>query len=54
MCYIILGFRNGIKQWIWEGINLGRIDSYVILEWANDMKLHVFATKHNKAWTFNL
>ena len=28
------------------GVNLGCIDSYAVLEWTNDMKLHVFATKH--------
>ena len=28
------------------GVNLGYIDVYAVLEWANDMKLHVFAAKH--------
>ena len=33
-------------QWMWVGVNLGCIDVYAVLEWANDMKLHVFVTKH--------
>ena len=41
-----------IVKKIWMGINLGCIDVYVVLEWANDMKLHVFATKH-KANTYH-
>ena len=40
-------------QWIWVGVNLGCIDAYGVLEWANEyMKLHVFATKH-KANTYH-
>ena len=33
-------------QWIRVGVNLGCIDTYAALEWANDMKLRVFAIKH--------
>ena len=33
-------------QRIWLGVNLGCIDAYAVLEWSDDMKLHVFATKH--------
>ena len=36
----------------WWGVNLKCIDAYAVLEWANDMKLHVFATKH-KANTYS-
>jgi hypothetical protein len=36
----------------WRGVNLKCIDAYAVLEWANDMKLHVFATKH-KANTYS-
>ena len=32
-------------QWIWVGVNFCSIDAYAVLEWANDMKLHVFGTK---------
>ena len=39
-------------QWMWVGVNLGCIDVYAVLEWANDMKLHVFVTKH-KANTYH-
>ena len=39
-------------QWLWVGVNHDCIDAYAILEWANDMKLHVFATKH-KANTYH-
>ena len=28
------------------GVNLNCIDTYAVPEWANDVKLHVFATKH--------
>ena len=42
----ILGFHYTIMHWIWVGMNLGCIESYAVLEWANDMKLLVFATKH--------
>ena len=28
------------------GVNLGYIDVYAVLEWANGMKQHLFATKH--------
>jgi hypothetical protein len=48
----ILGFHYGILQWIWRGVNLKCIDAYAVLEWANDTKLHVFATKH-KANTYS-
>ena len=34
------------------GVNLGCTDIYAVLEWVNDMKLHVFATKH-KANTYH-
>jgi hypothetical protein len=27
-------------------VNLKCIDAYAVLEWANDTKLHIFATKH--------
>ena len=43
----ILGFHYTIMRWIWVGVNLGCIDDYPVLEWTNDMKLHVFATKAN-------
>ena len=36
----------GIMQWIWRGVNLKCIDAYAVLEWENDTKFHVFATKH--------
>jgi hypothetical protein len=29
-----------------RGVNLKCIDAYAVLEWANDTKLHIFATKH--------
>ena len=38
-------------QWIWVGVNLS-IDAHAVLEQANDIKLHVFATKH-KANTYH-
>ena len=28
------------------GVNLKCIDVYAVLEWENDTKFHVFATKH--------
>ena len=34
------------------GVNLDCIYAYVVLEWANDMKLQVFMTKH-KANTYD-
>jgi hypothetical protein len=37
---------------IWQGVNLKCIDAYAVLEWANDTKSHVFATKH-KANTYS-
>jgi hypothetical protein len=43
---LVLGFHYGILQWIWRGVNPKCIDAYAVLEWANDTKLHVFATKH--------
>ena len=39
-------------QWIWVGVNMSCIDAYAVLEWENDMKFHVFATKH-KANTYH-
>ena len=33
-------------QWIGVGVNLSCTDVYAVLEWANDMKLQVFAIKH--------
>lgn len=36
-------------QWISVGVNLSRIYAYAVLEWANDMKLHVFVYKHMTA-----
>ena len=47
-------FYCTIMQWMWVGVNLGCINAYAALEWANDidMKLHVFATKH-KAITYH-
>ena len=48
----IFGFHYTIIQWIWVGVNLSCIDGYAVLDWANDMKLHVFATKH-KAITYH-
>jgi hypothetical protein len=50
--FCILGFHCGILQSIWLGVNLECIDAYAVLEWANDTKLHVFATKH-KANTYS-
>jgi hypothetical protein len=44
--YDILGIYYGIMQWIWHGVNLKCTDAYAILEWENDTKFHVFATKH--------
>ena len=41
-----LGFYYIIMQSIWVGDNFDCIDAYVVLEWANDMKWHVFAIKH--------
>ena len=41
----ILGFHYTIMQWISVGINLSCSDAYAALEWANDMKLHICATK---------
>ena len=38
----ILGFHYTIMQWIWVGFNLGYIDAYAVLEWANDTKLHTY------------
>ena len=35
-----------IMQWIRVGINVSCIDAYAVVEWANDVKLHIFATKH--------
>jgi hypothetical protein len=49
---IIIGFHCGILQSIWRGVNLECIHAYAVLEWANDTKLHVFATKH-KANTYS-
>jgi hypothetical protein len=42
----ILGFHYSIMQWIWQGLNQKCIDASAVLEWANDTKLHIFATKH--------
>jgi hypothetical protein len=50
----ILGFHYDIMQWIWRGstqprflgVNLKCIDAYAVLEWENDTKFHVLATKH--------
>ena len=42
-------------QLVWVGVNLDCIDAYAVLKlyaWANDIKLHVFATKH-KANTYH-
>ena len=50
-------------QRIWFEFNLNGIHAYVVLEWANDMKLHVFANKlkantyyehliHSDIWIF--
>ena len=47
----ILRFHCGILQSIWRGVNLECIDAYAVLKWANNTKLHVFATKH-KANTY--
>jgi hypothetical protein len=44
--YCIFGFHYGVMQWIWRGVNLKCIDAYAVLEWENDTKFHVFATKH--------
>ena len=35
-----------------SGVSLGCIDTYAVLELANDVKLHVFATEH-KANTYH-
>ena len=42
----IVGSHYTIMHWIWVGVNLDCIDAYAVLEWANDMKLYVFASKH--------
>ena len=56
--FSVLEFHYTIMQWIWVGVNLTSIDAYAVLEWANDMKLHVFATKYKAntyiPWTFSL
>ena len=45
-------------QWIWVGVNLSWTDVYAVVEWVNDMKLHVFSTQQksdqNIPGTFNL
>ena len=44
-------------QWIWVGVNLGCIDAYAVLEWANDMKLYVFDYQtqgQQIPWTFKV
>jgi hypothetical protein len=57
-CWVIL---KGRYSWVslrhfavnlTGGVNLECIDAYAVLEWANDTKLHVFATKH-KANTYS-
>jgi hypothetical protein len=51
----IAGSGNEIGILLWHfagGVNLKCIDAYAVLEWANDTKLHVFATKH-KANTYS-
>ena len=40
-----------ILKGFWEGLNLNCIDVYAALEWANNTKLHILATKH-KAITY--
>ena len=42
----ILGFHYTIMQWIWVGVNLSWIYAYAVVEWANDMKLDVFAIQN--------
>ena len=42
----ILGFHYTIMQWIWVGVNLSWIYPYAVVEWANDMKLDVFADQN--------
>ena len=42
----ILGFHYTIMQWIWVGVNLSWIYAYGAIEWANDMKLDVFAVQN--------
>jgi hypothetical protein len=45
---LFLGFTMAFCR----GVNLKCIDAYAVLEWANDTKFHVFATKH-KANTYS-
>ena len=33
-------------QWIWVGVKLSWIYAYAVVEWANDMKLDVFAVQN--------
>ena len=37
----------------WGSTLVVHTDAYAVLEWSNDMKLYIFATKHI-LWTFNL
>ena len=50
----ILGYHHTIMQWIWVGVNLGCIDVYAVLEWANDVKLHVFLPNTRSTYTMNI
>ena len=42
-CLAALGSNYAVNL---SGVNLGCFNAYAEVEWANDMKLHVFATKH--------
>ena len=35
-------------QWVWKEVNFNCVDVYAVLEWANDTKLHVFATIYTR------
>ena len=40
-----IGFHCAIA-WIWVGLNINCIDAYAVLEWVNNTKLQILATKH--------
>ena len=60
-CAEISCFRSDLKNNSWvslhhyavnlDGVNVNCTDAYAVVEWENNMKLHIFATKH-KANTY--